>query len=217
MIDFTGFIIFFPILLISVALHEFAHCWTTYQLGDNTPKDEGRLTLNPLAHLDPMGTVMMVVSSLAQFGLGWGRSSPFNPINFRHPARDRMISALAGPLMNIFQMLAWCSIYTNLISFSAIMSVSTYEVLIQFSYYGIVINASLAAFNLIPIYPLDGHHILGFFLPPSGQRVVDNPAWSFIFLALVFFEPLRTHILEPIIYPVTSFLMGVGSLLTGGG
>jgi len=217
MIDFTGFIIFFPILLISVALHEFAHCWTTYQLGDNTPKDEGRLTLNPLAHLDPMGTVMMVISSLAQFGLGWGRSSPFNPLNFRHPVRDRMLTALAGPLMNFFQMLAWFSIYTIISFFFVNPENPTFSILSNICQTGIVINASLAAFNLLPIYPLDGHHILGFFLPPSGQRVVDNPAWSFLLLALVFFEPLSTHILKPIISPIISFLWVVGALLTGGG
>ena len=92
-----AFLTYFPILLISVALHEFAHCWTDDRLGDDTARREGRIRLNPLAHLDPMGTLMMVVSAFAGMGFGWGKPSPFNPANFRHPARDRMIGALAGP------------------------------------------------------------------------------------------------------------------------
>ncbi len=74
------------------------------------PRLSGRVTLNPLAHLDTLGTIMMVVSSLSGYGIGWGKPSPMNPENFRHPARDRMLGAIAGPLCNILQMFAWASI-----------------------------------------------------------------------------------------------------------
>ena len=189
------FLLFFPIVIISIAIHEFAHCWTTYRLGDDTPRQQGRLTLNPLAHLDLFGTIMIVFASLSGIGFGWGKASPFNPHNFRHPARDRMISAAAGPLSNLLQMLAWASI--GLVLFNVLSPSSTAEFLIRLCLNGVIINASLAIFNLLPVYPLDGHHILGYFVP-TLQPVIDNPMWGLVFLFLVFNKTLLTNVMLPI-------------------
>jgi len=202
------FLYIFPVLLLSVAIHEFAHCWTTDRLGDDTPRMQGRLTLNPLAHLDPLGTVMMVVSSLSGFGFGWGKSSPMNPYNFANPARDRMLSALAGPVSNILQMLAWASI--GVLAKPFIPADSPAICILYLSTYGVVINAILAGFNLLPVYPLDGHHVLSYLAPPSLRPVIDNPAWGVVFLILVFTGAFRV-VVQPVLIGavvVTHFLVG---------
>lgn len=192
-----SFLIFFPILIISIALHEFAHCWMTDRLGDDTPRREGRITLNPLAHLDLMGTIMIVVSSLSGFGFGWGKSSPFNPSNFRNPARDRMLTAIAGPISNILQSIAWASLMLLLVPFTA---QNWFNDAFIFCYIGVKINITLAIFNLLPVYPLDGHHILSWLAPPSWRPVIDNPIWGFVFLFIVF-----SHFADGIIYPVMDY------------
>ncbi|MHB9133093.1 MAG: site-2 protease family protein [Armatimonadota bacterium] len=205
--DLIHFLIYFPVVLLSVALHEFAHCMTSDKLGDDTPRLQGRLTLNPLAHLDPVGTIMMVVSSLAGVGFGWGKSSPFNPMNFRHPARDRMISALAGPVSNILQLLAWASL--GLVATSAFQA-DRHSIFVQMCLAGVLINAVLAGFNLIPIYPLDGHHVLSYLVPAEWRPILDNPMWGMAFLALVFIPALRQAVLDP----VMDFAVKYGVLLS---
>lgn len=184
-----------PIVLISVAIHEFAHCWMTDRLGDDTPRRQGRVTLNPFVHLDPIGTIMMVLSSLSGYGIGWGKPSPFNPYNFRHPARDRMITAIAGPLSNIFQMLMWAGI--GLI----IDATTSNSILITVCIEGIFINAGLATFNMIPIYPLDGHHIVAYLIPPL-QPIVENQMLGYAFIGILLF----TNIIGAILGPAISIL-----------
>ncbi len=187
----------FPVLLLAVSLHEFAHCWTNDRLGDDTPRLAGRVTLNPLAHLDPMGTIMMVVSSLSGFGIGWGKPSPFNPNNFTHPARDRMLGAIAGPACNILQMIAWASIAVLVRSF-----VNDESYILSLCKWGVLINAALAIFNMLPIYPLDGHHLLSYLAPPSLRPLIDNPIWMYVLLAIIFIPSLSSHILIPVIQPI---------------
>lgn len=206
-----NFLLFFPILLISIALHEFAHCWSSDRLGDDTPRRLGRVTLNPLKHLDPLGTLMMAFTAFVGFGFGWGKSSPFNPVNFRHPARDRMLTALAGPMSNILQMLVWASlgaVLQDLLGRSAV-------ILLALCYIGVIINASLAVFNLLPIYPLDGHHILSYLAPPAWRPIIDNRNWSYVFLALVLYQPLRDSILHPVLIPMMDGLQFLAKFLTG--
>jgi len=217
---FQRFLLFFPIILLSVAVHEFAHCWTADRMGDDTPRLAGRVTLNPLAHLDPWGTIMMAICALSGFGFGWGKPSPMNPQNFRNPALGRMITALAGPLSNILQMFAWASL--GLLVHTLF---STHIVLDQLGAgggdwqrtvltlcgFGLIINATLAIFNLLPMYPLDGHHVLSYFAPPSWRPVIDNPIWGLVFLFLVFNGSILGMIIEPLQYGaiyVTHLLVG---------
>lgn len=206
MFDFSpeqilSFLTRFPIVLISVAIHEFAHCWADDRLGDDTSRREGRLTLNPLAHLDPLGTLMMVVSSFSGMGFGWGKDAHFNPANFKNPARDRMLGALAGPVSNIIQAIIWYSLLILLSMAPPIVA--------NICWTGVVVNIVLAAFNLLPIYPLDGHHVLGYFLPRNLRAIIDNPAWMYVFLAFMFITPLRTHILHPVLAKITSAVVAV--------
>ncbi|MEI6520844.1 MAG: site-2 protease family protein, partial [bacterium] len=142
--DILSKIIIILIILFSVAIHEFAHCWTTDRLGDHTPRNAGRVTLNPLVHLDPIGTIMIIVSTMSGFGFGWGKPSPMYPSNFRNPAFGRMISAFAGPMSNILQMFAWMGIYQIFNVFILNTNTIDLEIIYRLHFtftYGIILNA----------------------------------------------------------------------------
>lgn len=162
-------------LVVALTVHEFAHAWSADQLGDDTPRLQGRLTLNPLAHLDPIGSLMLFI---ARFG--WARPVQVNPYALRraHPA-GMVIVAAAGPFSNLLLAI------TAAIPFRAglISSGFVSNLLIEF----IWINLILLFFNLIPIFPLDGEKIADYFLPPQGQRVLDQlrPYGPIILMGLI--------------------------------
>ena len=152
------------ISLVALPIHEYAHGYAAYRMGDNTAYRQGRLTLNPLVHIDPLGTLALVL-----FGFGWAKPVQINPLNFENPKKGMMLSALAGPLSNvglafismIFYKLSYIPVYMG-ISGAFIMTVQT------FLLYMISINITLAVFNFIPIPPFDGSRIATYFLP---QRI----------------------------------------------
>lgn len=149
-------------LVIAFTVHEFAHAWTADQLGDDTPRLAGRLSLNPLVHLDLIGSVMLFVA-----GFGWAKPVPINPylLRRRSPA-GVMIVAAAGPLSNLgLAVLVSLPIRIGLISIPAPL---LQTLLLEF----IFLNLILFFFNLIPIFPLDGEKVLTYFLPPSGQAAL---------------------------------------------
>ena len=150
------------IIFCILPLHEFAHGWMAQRLGDNTAKLQGRLTLNPLASLDPMGALMILL-----FGFGWAKPVPVDPRYFKNPKKGMALTALAGPVANILAALAGALIL-NILAF---FGVSHVLVLIFFTYY-IRINAMLAVFNLLPVPPLDGSRIVAAFLP-------DRMMWQY--------------------------------------
>jgi Zn-dependent protease len=203
-IDIGRVLITIPIILLSVAIHEFAHCWMTYRLGDDTPRQQGRVTLNPLAHLDPLGTVMIVMTSITGFGIGWGKAAVFNPYNFRNPARDRMITAIAGPISNLLQMLVWGGLCALFLAFGFYGGVKVCAI-------GVIINAVLAIFNLLPVYPLDGHHIASYLLPQPFKSIVEHPMGMLVLLFLLFTGKLEI-VLLPLLnigYLATMYLVGL--------
>lgn len=146
-------------LVIAFTVHEFAHAWTANQLGDDTPRLAGRLTLNPLAHLDILGSLMLVLA-----GFGWAKPVPVNPyaLQRRTPA-GLMIVAAAGPLSNV-----GLALLASIPFLLGVVSVSS-SILAVFVADFIFLNLVLFFFNLIPIFPLDGEKVLAYFLPPSGQ------------------------------------------------
>ena len=166
-----GFLFGILALIIAITIHEFAHAWAADRLGDPTPRLMGRLTLNPLAHLDPIGTIMLLIVRF-----GWGKPVQFDPYNLRHPRRDSAIISVAGPVSNLLLALT-CSILLNvLMSFSA--SSFNYSFIQLFMYFIIsllqpliIYNVILAIFNLVPIHPLDGFKIVGGILPEEYARV----------------------------------------------
>jgi Zn-dependent protease len=141
-------------LLLSISFHEAAHCYVTDKLGDPTPRIKGRLTLDPRAHLDPLGTLLIILT-----GFGWGKAAPYDPYNLKSPVRDTAIIAAAGPLTNIIIALL-LALLTRLIGSSLIA---------VFAEFLIYINLALALFNLLPVYPLDGGKIMRAILPRESS------------------------------------------------
>ena len=157
-----------PIILLALSTHETAHGIAAYKLGDPTAKSLGRLTLNPLKHLDPIGFICMVF-----FGYGWAKPVPINSRYFKKPRRDMAISALAGPMSNLLLaagftvLLKLASMLLFSITYPSQLMATMAGYVIIFLYYGISLNVTLAVFNLIPIPPLDGSRIIAAFLPPK--------------------------------------------------
>jgi len=170
--DMRGFIISLllslPIALLSLSVHETAHGYVAAKLGDPTAKNLGRLTLNPLKHLDPFGFICMVLC-----GFGWAKAVPINTRYFKNPRRDMALSAAAGPISNLLLAIVFAVLLKIYFTFAPTFltlnnNIATLEYIISlFLYLGIQLNITLAVFNLLPMPPLDGSRILYVFLPPK--------------------------------------------------
>ncbi|MBL4576811.1 MAG: site-2 protease family protein [Opitutaceae bacterium] len=200
-------LIIYLILVTSLSIHEWAHAWTADKLGDDTPRSQGRVTLNPIAHMDLLGTVilpltMVFLSSTGAgfFLLGWGKPVMVNSRNFRKPVRDDLLTTIAGPLSNI----ALCLI-TALIGGILLRFIPEIAPLIQKF---IFINALLAVFNLIPIPPLDGSHILRHATKMSAKTYYNLARWGLLIMIVLINAPLfRTTLHYAIISVATPFLI----------
>ncbi|MCB0222019.1 MAG: site-2 protease family protein, partial [Chrysiogenetes bacterium] len=155
-----------PVLLFSLTVHEFAHAFAAFRLGDDTAQRAGRLTLNPLAHLDPIGTLMLFL-----VGFGYAKPVPINIRNLKRPRRDDSIIAAAGPLSNL--MMAIVVGLALRFSFPALMgalrsdpgNASLIQAVVSMGIYATMINLALCVFNSLPVYPLDGSHVMENSLP----------------------------------------------------
>lgn len=182
------------ILLTAFSVHEFAHAWTANYFGDDTPRLNGRLTLNPLAHLDIMGSLMLLVA-----GFGWAKPVPVNPYLLRRRSPSALMwVSLAGPASNfLLAMLAAIPLRLGLFSSYTPLSTGKFlPTLPQFLVEFILVNLTLMLFNLIPLAPLDGDKIADYFFPPSWQHFLESirPYGPVILLALLFAIPAFTGI-----------------------
>ena len=160
--NFTMILVLAPPILFALAFHEFSHGWVANRLGDPTAKNAGRLTLNPISHLDPIGTIMLFIVHF-----GWAKPVPVNPVNLRDPKKDMLWVSLAGPASNMLLALAFglAVRMVGMPGFSLGASSGAYQLLQIMLVYGVIINLALAVFNLIPIPPLDGSKIMHALLP----------------------------------------------------
>ncbi len=207
-LDFSTLIARIIVLLTAFSFHEFAHAWMADYFGDNTPRFNGRLTLNPMAHLDPLGSLMLVVA-----GFGWAKPVPVNPYVLRQRSPAAMMwVALAGPMSNLLlAILAAIPFRLGLVSVEqAFFSSGTLlptlpQLLLEF----IIINLVLMLFNLIPLAPLDGEKIVDYFFPPSWSDFLARirPYGPMILMVLFIGGPyLGINILGWIIGPALRFL-----------
>lgn len=172
------FIFAIPSILIASTVHEYAHAWTAYKLGDPTAKAEGRLSLNPLVHIDPIGAIMLFVARI-----GWSKPVPIYEHNFKNPVLGTAITAVAGPISNLLLTLLTALIY-NLFLKDA-------DILVQYFILTFVsINLSLMIFNLFPIPPLDGHKIVRAFLPDRMRYTWEMLERYAIWIIIILFLPL---------------------------
>lgn len=197
-------LISFFILIIAITIHEFSHGFIADKLGDPTPRSFGRLTLNPLAHADPIGTFLLpFISALTGIPtIGWAKPVPIDPFNFQHPKRDIILTSLAGPASN-FLIALLVSLICNIFHINNI-----------FLYLFVLINISLAIFNLIPVPPLDGSKILINLLPTESSQKWEEAfdRYGFILLIIVVFLPVGPSgkpILTTLISPVINFVFNL--------
>ncbi len=164
--DLRVFLYLLPVLLVSMALHELAHAWTAWRLGDPTARSEGRLTLNPVRHIDPLGTAMFGLTyfgSAGNFLFGWAKPVPVNPGYFRSPQRGMAVVAVAGPLTNFAIALVLLAYFFH---GADGLSSTVRDVLVL----SIRVNVVLGVFNLLPIPPLDGSRIVGALMDDDTYR-----------------------------------------------
>ncbi|MDD2351977.1 MAG: site-2 protease family protein [Candidatus Caldatribacteriota bacterium] len=203
-----------PAVLIAITFHEYAHGFAAYYYGDPTAKLAGRLTLNPIAHLDPIGTIMLIM-----FRIGWAKPVPVNYGNLRNPRKDMIKVSLAGPISNILIAFLFSIIYriNNLflqnIIYSALGNIPNLVLTlirgwIIFLQTGILINLVLAFFNLIPVPPLDGHHIAIGILPIKWAKIYSkiNSTYGMLILLMLIWTGIIGKVIFPIAFYIFRFL-----------
>ncbi len=200
------------ILIMSVVIHEVAHGYTAYRLGDNTARIAGRLTLNPLKHLDLFGSVILpglLVLMNTNFIIGWAKPVPYNPRNLRNGKRGDLLVSIAGIIANIFLAV----IFGLLIRYGYLFGLSTNDNLSSgplYTMFGtiVLINLVLALFNLIPIPPLDGSKVLFSFLPARWVNI-QNFLEQYSLYILIFFIFFVWDKVFPVVFILFSFLTGL--------
>ena len=194
---------FVPMLL-GIICHEVAHGWAAWKLGDPTAKSQGRLTLNPIPHLDPTGSLLFVLTALTSpFILGWAKPVPVEPRYFRNPRQGMMLVSFAGPLTNFIVALAFAFLYTALSQH--LMSGGgghgmIMDFALQTSAIGVWVNVTLGWFNLLPIPPLDGSHILGGLLPwPLARQYYAIGRYGIIIVVVLLGTGMLRYVMGPLV------------------
>ena len=197
-----SFLIFAVLLVIVVTIHEFSHAYAADRLGDPTPGLRGRLTLNPLAHLDPIGTLLFVIA-----GFGWGKPVPFDPFNLKHPKKDAAVISFAGPASN-FIMAILSALILQFLVHTPLVTISFFVVELFITF--IRLNLLLGLFNLIPVHPLDGFKVVAGILPHKYYNDwLDLERYGMIFLIALVFPFFGRAPVFTIIGPVMDFFMNL--------
>lgn len=205
-----------PGVIIAISFHEFAHAFAADKLGDDTPRMQGRLNLNPLSHIDPIGIIMLIFVHI-----GWGKPVQINPRNFdRKYTMDRgeAIVSIAGPLMNFILAIVFSIIYFAIMKFTPVtfqlsQTGAIIEVIVRAT---VIVNIGLGVFNLIPLPPLDGSKIFRNMLPYNAKAWIDrNERWFYIIFLLIWITGLAGLIISPIIDGIASGMFWILGKLFG--
>jgi len=202
-----GLLYSIPAVLIAITFHEYAHAYVADKLGDDTPRRQGRLTLNPFAHIDPYGLILMLT-----VGFGWGKPVEINPNNFTRKVTVRKGDALvsiAGPCMNFILAIIFSIIYGLIIRFSHSWVLTEYgNIILNILQYTISMNVGLGVFNLIPLPPLDGSKVLLAFLPYNAREWFErNEKMLYILFIIIWITPISSMIIAPFIRIINNGLL----------
>lgn len=214
--DLQQGIILYLILVGSIAFHEWAHAFVADKLGDPTPASQGRVTLNPIAHMDPIGTgliplfMIFMAPGIAIFG--WGRPVPINLSNFQHRKRDHLLVTMAGPASNLVVCIATIVIGALILRF-----VPNGETILPLFVLIILLNTILIIFNLLPIPPLDGSHVMRYAVGMSEETYFKLASWGFIALLILINIPVFRRVFSGIIHATTAFFTNMMIVLGGFG
>ncbi len=206
-------LIFIVPLLFSLSFHEAAHAWMAKRKGDRTAELLGRLTLNPIAHIDIFGTVLfpaILILSGSGVLFGWAKPVPVNPLNLKHYRQDNLMISLAGPVSNLILAVAFALALHTLAGMGIVGSGGFLRPLTLMLYYGVALNLALAFFNLLPIPPLDGSHILAGLLQERHAQLIDRyQQMGFLVLIVLLMSGVLRYLWYPIQFCMNLLLAGV--------
>ena len=211
-----GLIVSIPAVLIAITFHEFAHGYAAYKLGDDTAKNEGRLSLNPFDHLDPIGSLMLLFA-----GFGWGKPVHVNPRNYTRKIsmeKGEAIVSIAGPAMNLLLALVFSLIYCAIYKFADVsfLASSVGKVIILLISATISTNIGLGVFNLIPLPPLDGSKVIMPFLPIKAKEwFVNNEQIFYIIFVIIWITGIAGMIITPVINVVSTGILNLARMIFG--
>jgi Zn-dependent protease len=216
--------------LFAISIHESAHAWMANRCGDPTARMLGRISLNPIRHIDPFGTILLPAIGLIAGGavFGWAKPTPVDPRNFRNPMRDDILTSVAGPVSNFLIVAAAMVLMAGIALISPFgrmlvqgqaawhrvpaLAEGSNSMLIpatEFLYEVIFINVILAVFNLIPVPPLDGSHVLRHFLPDPVRQIYDRMGWYALIALVVFGGSWLSWLISPFLRTVNSILLSL--------
>jgi len=209
------------VLLLSLSFHEFSHAFISYKLGDPTARDHGRLTLNPIKHLDPLGTIMMVASMIGGAGIGWAKPVPINPTYYKNKKAGTMLVSIAGPVSNL--LLSFVFVFPLLyigsrFDINALDSSDLNLMIFSISRMFVLTNINLAVFNLLPVPPLDGSKILSGILPSRQyyQFMRYENYIGIVFILVIFMFPgILRGVLYAVANPVSSVMIKIAVWIFG--
>lgn len=207
--EFSAMLLTLPGVIIAMTFHEFAHAWMATKLGDTTPRAQGRLTLNPVAHIDPVGIVLLLFAHI-----GWGRPVEINPNNFtsnKSRGTCEMLVALAGPVMNFILAFVLILVYYALCTYVSV-TWKWFWIVLEIVSYAVIVNIGLGVFNLIPIPPLDGSKVFRRFMPYKVNEWIDM---NMQYIYIVFMILWITDILSMLVSPVINFILKWLLILAG--
>ena len=204
-----------PGVLVAITFHEFAHGFAAYKLGDDTAKNDGRLSLNPFAHLDPIGTLMLLVA-----GFGWGKPVEVNPRNYNRnisvEKADAIVS-IAGPIMNFVLAFIFALIYCAIYKFANVFVYTQLgQIVTSMVFYTVLVNIGLGTFNLLPLPPLDGSKVIMPFLPFNAKQWFRSNEYIFyiVFLA-IYVTGVAGWVISPVINVIGNGILSLAALIFG--